>query len=132
MPALVWLPLVAKNHRADTYEPNDERWQAYWPLVSGATYRSYVWSPDDDDWYYIEVSTLDTIAIDLNVPSVADYDLYLYDSSGTNFVAKSDSWGNGVDEHIEYQPDRTGRYYIRVYPYQGYSNSEPYSLLSVH
>lgn len=124
-----YLPLIMRNYRADTYEPNDSHQQAYGPLVSGTTYRSYIWAPDDDDWYYIEVSALDTITIDLNVPPVADYDLYLYDSTGTNIVAKSDSFGNGVDEHIEYQPDQTGRYYIRVYPYQGYSDSDPYSLV---
>ena len=131
-PSFISLPLVIKSHRTDTYEPNDSQEQAYGPLVSGTTYRSYIWFPDDDDWYYIEVSALDTISIDLEVPLVTDYDLYLYDSRGTNILAKSDSFGNGVAERIEYMPDRTGKYYIRVYPYEGYSNTESYSLVVIY
>lgn len=129
-PSFIWLPIVIKSYRPDPYEPNDSSSQAYGPLVSGVIYRSYVWSPNDRDWYYINVSALNTITIDLDVPSVADYDLYLYDSSATNLVAKSDSYGNGVDEHIEYEPNQIGKYYILVYPYQGYSDTDPYSLVA--
>jgi hypothetical protein len=126
-PSFIWLPLVVKNYRTDTYEPNNSPDDAY-ALVSGTTYYSYIWCPNDDDWYYI-ISTLNTITIHLYVPSVADYDLYLYDSTMT-FVASSGSYGNGVDEHIEYKPDQAGKYYIRVYPYEGCcSNTDAYSLV---
>jgi hypothetical protein len=127
-PSFIWLPLAMKNYRTDTYEPNDWPAQAYGPLVSGTAYCSYIWSPDDDDWYYI-ISTPYTITIDLDVPSVADYDLYLYDSITVTLVASSVSCDNGSDEHIEYKPDQTGKYYIRVYPSQGYSNTDPYYLV---
>jgi len=124
----VYLPVILKH--GDTYEPNDSPVQAYGPLASGATYRSYIWTADDDDWYYIDITTLALIIIDLDVPVVADYDLYLYDSTGTNIVAKSDNYGNGINEHIEYTLKQTGKYYIRVYPYQGYSKIEPYLLIA--
>jgi len=126
----IYLPLVLKHvlKYGDTYEPNNSPAQAYGPLVSGLTYQSYIWTADDDDWYYIDVTALDPITIDLTVPVVADYDLYLYDSTGSNIVAKSDNYGNGINEHIEYTLKQTGKYYIRVYPYQGCSNVDPYLL----
>jgi len=129
-PSFIWLPLVMKNYRTDTYEPNDSPDQAHGPLVSGTTYHSYIWTPDDVDWYYINVSGPDTVTINLDVPSVADYDLYLYDSTVTTSVARSRRRGNGVDEHIEHNPDRAGKYYIRVCHYQGsYSKTSGYSLV---
>jgi hypothetical protein len=127
VPSFIWLPLVVKNYRTDTYESNNSPDDAY-ALVSGTTYYSYIWCPNDDDWYYI-ISTLNTITIHLYVPPVADYDLYLYDSTVT-LVASSGSYGNGIDEHIEYKPDQAGKYYIRVYPYEGCcSNTDTYSLV---
>ena len=95
-------------------------------MLSGEAYRSYIWGPEDEDWYYIEIKALDTIEVDLDVPG-EDYDLYLYDS-GVNIVAQSANYG-GVDEHISYEPSYVGRYYIRVYPYEGvYSRTGIYIL----
>jgi len=80
---------------------------------------------DIDDYYYIEVTTLSPITVRLtNIPSGVDYDLHLY--YGESWVAGSDNYGN-ADEEIHYMPSQTGRYYIRVYPYSGYSES-PYTL----
>jgi hypothetical protein len=65
------------------------------------------------------------------VPAVADYDLYLYRwGDCADFVAKSDKYGSGVAEHIEYTPAQVGRYYIRVHPYEGgHSDAQPYVLV---
>jgi hypothetical protein len=115
----------------DLYEPNDYCDQAYGPLVSAQSYWVYLCAGDFGDWYYIDVPTLSRITIDLAVPPTADYDLYFYGPDDCKqILAKSDRYGNGVAEYIEYPPTQAGRYYIRVHPYSAGSNTQPYVLLS--
>ncbi|MCB0198988.1 MAG: pre-peptidase C-terminal domain-containing protein [Anaerolineae bacterium] len=112
------------------YEPNNTRATAYGPLQSGTAYQAYIWRAGDQDYYYIDVTATNTdITVDLtNIPANTDYDLYLYASATAPLpVASSAQYGN-VDEHIRYHPAATGRYYIRIYPYQGASKQQPYHL----
>jgi hypothetical protein len=107
------------------------RSQAHTNLVSSREYHALVCSGDFSDWYFIDVPTLNLITIDLSVPPAVDYDLYLYEEDKVDFSAKSELLGNGRPEHIEYTPTHTGRYYVRVYPYQGCSDgSNPYTLVA--
>ena len=39
------------------YEPNDLADNAFGPLVSGQTYEAYIETPQDIDWYYIDISS---------------------------------------------------------------------------
>jgi subtilisin family serine protease len=130
----VFLPVVLKRFQAywcDPYEPNDLRSQAHTNLVSGHEYQALICSGDFSDWYFIEVTSLNGISIDLSVPPAVDYDLYLYELGREDFIAKSELLGNGRPEHIEYTPAHTGRYYVRVYPYQGCSDdNHPYILVA--
>jgi hypothetical protein len=135
----VYLPSILKgggDHQCgpDKYEPNDSCGQAYGPLTSGQTYQSWISNCDLDtykksDYFYIDISTLNSINIYLtNIPGGTDYDLYLYRNPGDdpgNWAARSISTGSS--ETISYSPPATGRYYIRVYSYSGFSTS-PYSL----
>jgi hypothetical protein len=136
-PTRIWrafLPVVLKEYQAywcDPYEPNDVRSQTHTNLVSGHEYQALICSGDFSDWYLIDVTTLTRISIDLSVPPAVDYDLYLYEEGKEDFSAKSELLGSGRPEHIEYTPARIGRYYIRVYPYQGCSdNNHPYTLVA--
>jgi hypothetical protein len=117
----------------DDYEPNNSRTEAWGPLKSGQTYLAYLWgAADGTDYYRIEVPAIAPMVLDLTnlnqMPAGVDYDLYLYDSPTSEFpVAWSNQYGQ-VNEHIEYSPKTTGTYYVRVYPYSGYSGETPYYL----
>jgi subtilisin family serine protease len=55
----------------------------------------------------------------LSVPSGADYDLYLYNTTGTNFgepviLTKSTTPAAGANESITYTPSLSGEYYVVV------------------
>jgi hypothetical protein len=55
----------------------------------------------------------------LSVPSGADFDVYLYNTTGDAYgqpviLAKSTNAGPGVSENITYTPSATGEYYIVV------------------
>jgi hypothetical protein len=65
------------------------------------------------------------LAIDLtNLPAGTDYDLVIYNAAGSQ-LAESRSDGT-TPEHIV-AAVTAGRYYVRVYPYQGRS-SQAYRL----
>jgi len=112
---------------ADTYEPNDSFDHAAGPLASGATYRSYIWTRQDEDYYYLVVHLVHyPITVDLlDGPKTADYDLYLFDGE-RQLVAKSERVGS--IEHITHLPRRAGLYYVLVRSYGGSSRTEPYVL----
>jgi len=123
------LPITVKRYHyyCDPYEPNDRLGQAYGPLASGVTYWARLCEGDADDYYYIDVSSLHPISIRLgHIPAGTDYDLFLYDRTGTKM--KESRRRGSTDEHIDHTPARTGRYYIRVYPFSGRSNTDSYAL----
>jgi hypothetical protein len=128
-----FLPVVLRGFPATwaRYEPNDTIATAYGPLTSNQIYEAYIWPVGDQDYYFIDVtSTAAKITVSLtNIPTDADYDLYLYNST-PSLVASSAHYGS-VDEFIEYQPTATGRYIIRIYPYQGANKDQPYRLRAV-
>jgi hypothetical protein len=129
--SILYLPTPEPSH-GDTCEPNDSWVDACGPLAPGAVYQFYILCRDgpgiDDDLYYINVGKTDPITISLtNIPFGTDYSLYLYDSH-KELVELSDERSN-ADEHILYTSGAIGKYFIRVYPWQGCSDTEPYSLL---
>lgn len=129
----VYLPVGLAEYSAACarYEPNDSIHDPYGPLVSGQLYFAYICEGDENDYYYFEIGTLNPITVDLTqIPDGADYDLFLYDTSKV-IVAESRQGDNG-DEHISYVPTVVGRYYIRVWPDVGYSNTTPYQLVVVY
>ena len=109
----------------DTYEPNDTMATAY-AITSGTTYNSYIYTSSDVDYYKLTTTSSGTIAVTLtNLPK--DYDLYLYNSSGTQ-LAKSEN-GSTTSESISYSASAAGTYYIKVIGYNGYySTSQAYAL----
>jgi len=130
--SILYLPTPEPSH-GDTCEPNDSWEDACGPLAPGAVYQFYILCRDgpeiDDDLYYIHVGKTDPMAISLtSIPRDTDYDLYLYDSKG-EFLDFSNKSGN-ADEHILYTPGAIGKYFIRVYPWQGCSDTDPYSLVA--
>ncbi|MFZ5351601.1 MAG: M4 family metallopeptidase [Bacillota bacterium] len=114
----------------DTYEPNNSRTEAYGAIASGTVYDSYIYSSNDVDYYYFDISAAGNISVTLtNLPG--DYDLYLLNSSGST-IAKSEK-GSTSNESISYSASGTGRYYVKVIGYSGaYSTSTKYALKATY
>ena len=112
----------------DPYEPNNT-WQTATVLRPGEAYQSYLSSSSDDDFYKINIAVPGTVEIDLtNLP--ADYDMELYGPSGYRV---DDSKSDGTaSESIDYAATATGTYYLWVYPYDGGSTTQQYSLTATY
>lgn len=130
----VYIPLVLRNwvwwYQYDRYEPNDTPAQAYGPLSSGQVITAYIWDATDrDDYYWFQPSQSAPVTITLtNIPASCDFDLYVYYyQNGWQTAAQSNKSGN-VDEEVRFNATANTKYYIRVYPYQGSSNTQSYRL----
>ncbi|QDP39036.1 M4 family metallopeptidase [Radiobacillus deserti] len=103
----------------DTFEPNDTTNNAH-AIESGENYNSYISSGSDVDYYTFTSSETGTIQASLkNLPG--DYDLYLYDSSGT-LLAQSEN-GNTNSESISYSSTAGGTFFLKVVGYNGASST---------
>lgn len=110
-------------------EPNGSRSSANSISTSGTTVTGYIGSSTDKDYFKVTVPGLKTLTVDLTVPSTKDYDLKLYNSSGS--LLASGTNGTGQPEHVTwYNSSSSSRVvYIRVYGYNGdYSTTSPYYL----
>ncbi len=131
----VYIPLVLRSwvwwYQYDPYEPNDTPAQAYGPLSSGQVITAYIWDATDrDDYYWFQTSTSTMVTITLtNIPANCDFDLYVYYYYQGRYetAAWSNKTGN-VSENVQFTAMAGTKYYIRVYPYQGTSSSQPYRL----
>lgn len=106
----------------DTFEPNDTLSTAYF-IESEAT--SYISTNTDVDYFKLLADVSGSLTIMLKVPPTKDYDLYLYNSSGT-LIGSSARHKQGNLETI-IRPVSPGYYYAKVVGYQG-----AYSTLSYH
>ncbi len=110
-------------------EPNGSTSSANVISSSGTTVTGYIGSSTDVDYFKVTVPGYATLTVDLTVPSTKDYDVKLYNSSGT--LLASGTNGTGQPEHVTwYNSASTSRVvYIKVYGYNGaYSTTSPYSL----
>jgi vibriolysin len=110
-------------------EPNGSTSSANVISTSGTTVTGYISSSTDVDYFKVTVPGYKTLTVDLTVPSTKDYDVKLYNSSGT--LLASGTNGTGQPEHVTWtNPYSTSRVvYIRVYGYNGaYSTTSPYYL----
>jgi len=129
-----WLPLVICS-RTDTYEPNNFQAEAFGPIPSATDLVAFLASSTDYDWFYFDMASPGPIDIVLEVPPSGDYDMYLFLPNaigGSQYIAKSDNYGNGVDEYIHFVAPIATQYYILVYPYSGADPNAPYVLRAVY
>ena len=119
---------ITRVPRTDTYEPNSTFVHAYGSIAWGQSYKSYIWTVEDKDYFKFDVNSLDPFAVDLqSVPPEADYDLKLYDPS-QNLVASSTISATGGSEHIDHTPTTPGTHYLLVESAQASSRQTLYSL----
>jgi bacillolysin len=109
-------------------EPNNSTSYANVISTSGTTVTGYISSSSDVDYFKVTVPGYKTLTVDLTVPSTVDYDVKLYNSSGT--LLASGTNGTGQPERVTwYNSSSTSRVvYIKVYPYSGSSTTSPYYL----
>jgi len=112
----------------DSYEPNGSFAEAYGPLQAGVSYRSYVWTDSDEDFYQVDVPAGSTglVASLSNIPANCDYDLYLFD--GQNQLVESSTASGNADESLSGVGLAAGTYYLEVTPWAGSSQTQAYSL----
>jgi bacillolysin len=116
---------IGSSSSQDNYEPNDTMGAAYGALTSATNYNSYISTSSDIDYYYFDTTAAGTITVTLtNVPK--DYDLYLYNSSGTQLGRSIN--GSTTNENISYSASNAGKFYVKVIGYNGVNSTSPYTL----
>ncbi|TYB30305.1 MAG: hypothetical protein FXF47_09905, partial [Candidatus Mcinerneyibacterium aminivorans] len=98
----------------EAYEPNDSMSEAY-EVTSGNTYNGYIYDSNDIDYYKFVADSAGTIDLELS-NLAADYDMYLYDSSGNQL---DKAYTTNDPETINYDISSSGTYYIKVNGYNG-------------
>lgn len=113
---------------SDTYESNNTLSTAKLMTV-GTTIRPFIGTSTDVDYFkFSNTSVNKYIRVTLsNLP--ADYDLYLYNSSGTLLASSTN--GSTTSDVIAYDPTTVGTFYVRVKGYNSaYSSTSCYALLA--
>jgi hypothetical protein len=130
----IYLPLMMRGYQPDRYEPNNAPEQAFGPLISGQVYWAFIWDETDtDDYYYFTPTTTDEVTVELtNIPAGRDYDLWIYSYDGTYGVVEHSTRTGNADEDLAFVPMAGKTYYVRVMPYSGFSDIQPYYLKVVY
>lgn len=119
---------IAPATCTDNYETNETQATAK-AITTGAAITAKIGTSTDKDWFsFNNTSTAKNIQVVLNnLP--ADYDLYLYNASGT-LLASSLS-ASTTSETVKYNNGTVGTYYIKVIGYNGvFSAVNCYSLIA--
>lgn len=85
--------------------------------ISPGSYTGYVDGTDTNDYYKFSVTSGQVINLALSPPSGSDFDLYLYNPSGTQKA--SSTQGGSNPEAITFTADASGEWRLRVYRYSG-------------
>ncbi|MEI6312149.1 MAG: M43 family zinc metalloprotease [Bacteroidota bacterium] len=104
----------------DTYEPNNTL-AAFKTLAVNTNVTAKICPTLDEDWYrFSTVSTARNFKVDLTTLP-ADYDLYVYNSSGTQIG--SSVLGGTTSETYKLNGGAIGNYYVRIIGYSGAFNA---------
>ena len=111
----------------DGFEPNDSIQQAS-PVVSGMQFDSFIYKPDDVDYYRIDVTGPTSIKVTSTQPE--DYYLSIVDSTGTGTLYGGDLGSVGANMLLEGDVFEPGTYYVvmRGYSSSKYNMHTPYSM----
>lgn len=104
-------------------EPNDSRSQAQVIAESGSTVKGSMGSSGDRDYFKVSVGAGRTLSVALAPNSSSDYDLYVYNASGTR-VGRSELPTGERDSVSVRAPSAGGTYYIEVRYYSGSTGAQ--------
>ncbi len=111
---------------ATAFEPNETQATAA-AITSGVANSAAISSSTDVDYFQITIAATSNIVTNLAGPSGVDYDLYVYNSSGTQLGASESSTAT---ESVSLSSQAAGTYYIKVIGYNGANSATCYTLTS--
>ncbi len=106
------------------FEPNETQTAAA-AITSGVSNSAAISSTTDIDYYKITTTASSNIVYNLVGPSGVDYDLYIYNSSGTQIGAGETSTAT---ETVTLNTQAAGTYYIKVVGYNGANSATCYTI----
>jgi Secretion system C-terminal sorting domain/Bacterial pre-peptidase C-terminal domain len=109
---------------ATAFEPN-ETLATGAAISSGVANSAAISSSTDIDYYKITVSATSNIVYNLAGPSGVDYDLYIYNSAGTQLGSGA---GSTATESVSLSSQAAGTYYIKVLGYNGATSATCYTI----
>lgn len=121
LPMAIRLLASDRNSPCRIYEPNDSLSLAWGPLLNGVDITAALCEGDPEDYYQIVLPAATTLTIELaELPIGTDYDLFLYGAGASDALSESRNKGAAPEQIVKALA--AGRYYVRVYPYEGRSN----------
>ena len=109
---------------ASAFEPN-ESMAAAAAISTGVTQTAAINTSTDKDYFSITTTGTNNIVYVLSGPSGVDYDLIIYNSSGTQIGSGTSSTAN---ESVSLNTQAAGTYYIYVYGYNGANSATCYTI----
>jgi hypothetical protein len=106
------------------FEPNETQATAA-AIASGVTNSAAISSTTDVDYYKITTTATSSMAYNLVGPTGVDYDLYVYNSAGTQIGSGT---GSTATETVSLTSQAAGTYYIKVIGYSGANSSTCYTI----
>ncbi len=106
------------------FEPNETQ-SAATAVTSGATNSAAISTSSDVDYYRITTTQTTNNVFNLVGPSGVDYDMTIYNSSGT--VIGSGTSGSAT-ETVTLNNQAAGTYYIRIFGYNGANSTTCYTI----
>lgn len=114
----------ASSTCATAFEPNETQASAA-AIASGVSNSAAINTSTDVDYYKITTTATGNIVYNLAGPSGVDYDLYVYNSSGTQIGS---STGTTATESVSLTSQAAGTYYIKVIGYNGANSATCYTI----
>ena len=106
------------------FEPNETQATAA-SIVSGVTNSAAITTTTDIDYYKIVTTATSNNVYNLVGPSGVDYDLYVYNSAGTQIGS---GVGSTATETVSLTSQAAGTYYIKVIGYSGANSATCYTI----
>ena len=106
------------------FEPNETQAAAA-TITSGVTNSAAIGSSTDVDYYKIVTTATGGIVYNLAGPSGLDYDLYIYNSAGTQIGSGT---SGTATETVSLTSQAAGTYYIKVIGYNGANSTTCYTI----
>ncbi len=112
------------NDCTTAFEPNETQAAAK-TITAGSTTTAAINTSTDVDYFKVVTTNNADITFDLNAPSGLDYDIFMYNSAGTQ-IGVSESPTNV--EKIALTNQAAGTYFIKVVGYRGVNSNTCYTL----
>ena len=109
---------------ATAFEPNETQAAAA-AITSGVTNSAAITTTTDVDYFKITTTATSNNTFNLVGPSGVDYDLYIYNSAGTQIGS---STGTTATEAVSLTSQAAGIYYIKVLGYNGANSPTCYTI----